>query len=36
MGNDPKLDPVNIHVHKTFGLILSIHSQDILKAETKF
>ena len=29
MGNNPKLDLVNVHVHTKFGLILSIHSQDI-------
>ena len=29
MGNNPKLDLVNVDVHKNFGQILSIHSQDI-------
>ena len=29
MGNNPKLDLVNVDVHTKFGLILSIHSQDI-------
>ena len=28
-GNNPKLDLVNVDVHTEFGLILSIHSQDI-------
>ena len=28
-GNNPKLDLVNVDVHKNFGQILSIHSQDI-------
>ena len=29
MGNNPKLDLVNVDVHINFGQILSIHSQDI-------
>ena len=29
MGNNPKLDLVNVDVHTKFGLILSSHSQDI-------
>ena len=29
MGNDPKLDLVNVDVYTKFGLILSSHSQDI-------
>ena len=29
MGNNPKLDLVNVDVHTKFGQILSIHSQDI-------
>ena len=29
MGNNPKLDLVNVDVHTKFGLILSIRSQDI-------
>ena len=29
MGNNPKLDLVNIDVHTKFGQILSIRSQDI-------
>ena len=29
MGNDPKLDIVNVDVHTKFDQILSIHSQDI-------
>ena len=28
-GNNTKLDIVNVDVHTKFGLILSIHSQDI-------
>ena len=28
-GNNPKLDLVNVDVHTKFGLIRSIHSQDI-------
>ena len=28
MGNNPKLDLVNVHVHTKFGRILSIRSQD--------
>ena len=28
-GNNPKLDVVNVDVNTKFGLILSIHSQDI-------
>ena len=29
MGNNPKLDLVNVDVHTKFGQILSIRSQDI-------
>ena len=29
MGNNPKLDLVNVDVHTKLGRILSIHSQDI-------
>ena len=29
LGNNPKLDLVNVDVHIKFGLILSIRSQDI-------
>ena len=29
MGNDPKLNLVNVDVYTKFGLILSSHSQDI-------
>ena len=29
IGNNPKLDLVNVDVHKKFGQILSFHSQDI-------
>ena len=29
MGNNPKLDVVNVDVHTKFGQILSIGSQDI-------
>ena len=29
MGNNPKLDLVNVDVYTKFGLILSSHSQDI-------
>ena len=29
MGNNPKLDHVNVDVHTKFGQILSIRSQDI-------
>ena len=33
MGNNPKLDLVNVDVHTKFGQILSIHSQDIEQNE---
>ena len=29
MGDNPKLDHVNVDVHTKFGQILSIHSRDI-------
>ena len=29
MGNNPKLELVNVDVHTKFGQTLSIHSQDI-------
>ena len=29
MGNNPKLDVVNVDMHTKFGWILSIYSQDI-------
>ena len=29
LGNNPKLDLVNVDLHTKFGLILSIRSQDI-------
>ena len=33
LGNNPKLDLVNVDVHAKFGLILSIHSQDIERSQ---
>ena len=29
MGNNPKLDLINVDVHTKYGQIMSIHSQDI-------